>query len=169
MPVSNTCEGCGASFETTLRASRFCGTKCRSKGYYESNRSGRLESQKSYQEGVGREKYLSYQQGWKKSNPSYMKEWHLQTNYGLSIKELGDLLESQGSQCKICKTPLDLSKRKAGLASDAPVVDHCHTTGKVCGILCSSCNTGIGYLKEDVGNLESAITYLKNTGKASKK
>ena len=29
------------------------------------------------------------------------------------------------------------------------------------GLLCHLCNTGIGFFKDDVGNLESAIKYLK--------
>jgi len=41
------------------------------------------------------------------------------------------------------------------------VVDHCHSTGKVRGLLCSNCNRGIGMLQERVDILQNAIDYLK--------
>jgi hypothetical protein len=43
-------------------------------------------------------------------------------------------------------------------------VDHNHTTGKIRGILCNQCNLAIGMLKEDVGLLERAASYIKNDG-----
>ena len=42
-------------------------------------------------------------------------------------------------------------------------VDHCHTTGKVRGLLCQSCNTGIGLLKEDTKLFMAAIEYLEKS------
>lgn len=41
-------------------------------------------------------------------------------------------------------------------------VDHCHTTGKLRGYLCGSCNRGIGLLQDSVGVLEKAAAYLKD-------
>lgn len=40
-------------------------------------------------------------------------------------------------------------------------IDHCHKTGKVRGLLCKTCNTGIGHLKDDPNILRSAINYLE--------
>lgn len=40
-------------------------------------------------------------------------------------------------------------------------IDHCHTTGKVRGLLCRQCNIALGKFKEDVTILQSAIAYLK--------
>ena len=60
--------------------------------------------------------------------------------------------------CAICKTPLchdSLIKRERGH------IDHCHTTGKVRGILCDLCNKGLGQFKDNITNLENAIVYLK--------
>lgn len=46
------------------------------------------------------------------------------------------------------------------------VVDHCHDTGKIRGLLCHNCNRALGLLKDSVHTLESAIDYLEKTGTA---
>lgn len=74
---------------------------------------------------------------------------YLWTTYGLTEKEYNDLLDRQGHKCALCRKEKRLQ------------VDHCHKTGKVRGLLCSSCNTGIGRLGDDVDGLKAAIAYLE--------
>jgi hypothetical protein len=74
----------------------------------------------------------------------------LRTKYGMSVEEYDKMLEAQGGVCAICKGP---SKRKNGLFD----VDHDHKTGKVRGLLCHGCNTGIGLLGDDPRVWERAI------------
>jgi hypothetical protein len=80
--------------------------------------------------------------------------------YGITAEDYLNILETQGNVCAICKnkeTAIDKhSKRVKNLA-----VDHNHKTGKVRGLLCSACNRGIGYFKEDKRSLYEAIEYLK--------
>lgn len=39
-------------------------------------------------------------------------------------------------------------------------IDHCHTTGKIRGLLCNKCNTGIGLLGDNIEGLQAALNYL---------
>lgn len=73
--------------------------------------------------------------------------------YKVSLDYIMDLYESQGKSCAICHTPIDFDNSR---------IDHSHETGKVRGILCTSCNTGIGLLKDSPDVLESAAEYLRN-------
>ena len=81
------------------------------------------------------------------------KRRHRLAGYGLTVSGYDELLVLQGGRCAICFTlPPDLG----------PVlhVDHCHKSGRVRGLLCHNCNTGIGSLREDPDILRSAISYL---------
>ena len=60
-------------------------------------------------------------------------------------------------ECPICK-----KRTIPGLTSKI-VLDHNHSTGKVRGWICDSCNTGIGRFKDDTKLLEEAIKYLQKT------
>lgn len=77
----------------------------------------------------------------------------LKYQYGLSVEDYKGLLSKQNNSCAICNSP------PTG-RWDSFHVDHDHKTGKVRGLLCHHCNTGIGNLKDDVQLLESAINYL---------
>lgn len=57
-------------------------------------------------------------------------------------------LKSTCKRCIICGS------------DSALVVDHCHKTGTVRGILCSNCNLGLGHFKDDPMLLEFAMQYL---------
>jgi hypothetical protein len=42
------------------------------------------------------------------------------------------------------------------------VVDHCHTTGAIRGLLCHNCNRALGLLKDDINVIKNAINYLES-------
>jgi hypothetical protein len=93
-------------------------------------------------------------------NPRVSKNGYLKRNYGITIEVYEQMLESQGGVCKICKNPeFEVDKKKGKLKDLA--VDHCHTTGKVRGLLCGRCNTSLGKFKDDPALLRSAILYLE--------
>lgn len=69
--------------------------------------------------------------------------------YHISEPEYLDLLAKLvDGKCPIC------------LVKKANVIDHCHKSGKVRGILCYHCNTAL-HLVEDKKSLQRAIDYLK--------
>lgn len=79
---------------------------------------------------------------------------HLKRAYGITVEDYNNMLDKQEGKCDICKIHQNaLPKRLA--------VDHCHVTGKVRSLLCTSCNTTLGHTKEDLNILESLINYIK--------
>jgi hypothetical protein len=83
---------------------------------------------------------------------SYSREWTLRKRYKLSSEDYNALLISQGGVCAICGRPSTNGRRLH--------IDHCHTTGRVRGLLCLSCNRGIGYFGDDPARIQSAAAYL---------
>jgi len=79
--------------------------------------------------------------------------------YGMTQEEYDTLLRRQHDVCAICKRP-ETSKRHGKVLSLS--VDHNHATGKVRGLLCFACNTGIALLHENVDNVSKAILYLES-------
>lgn len=88
----------------------------------------------------------------KKKFPEYSRMSTLK-KYGLTIESFNQMLEETDNCCWICK---DRFVRK----EDANV-DHCHTSGKVRGILCSACNTALGLARDNETILSSMIKYLQ--------
>ena len=79
--------------------------------------------------------------------------------YGLTLDDYNELLESQGGGCAICG--------KHGVRAESYwseerllAVDHNHVTGRVRGLLCDSCNRGMGLLKDSEQILARAAKYL---------
>lgn len=72
--------------------------------------------------------------------------------YKISEQQVKTLVEIDA--CQICGASRKESKSLC--------IDHCHTTGKVRGVLCDDCNTALGKFKDDVSILEKAIKYLNN-------
>jgi hypothetical protein len=69
--------------------------------------------------------------------------------YRLTPERQAIILAEQGGLCAICRErpPTD--------------VDHCHAAGKFRGLLCRSCNLGIGMFADDPAKLKLAIAYLE--------
>ena len=72
-----------------------------------------------------------------------------------------ELMQEQGSCCKICKIKLEFDGQRAGNA--VACIDHCHVTNTYRGILCTSCNKALGLFKDNTDLLLRAVTYLNGT------
>jgi len=87
------------------------------------------------------------------NNREKVKSRHLKKMYGLDLATHESMRKQQMFSCLICNDHEDNSPR--GL-----FVDHCHTTGKVRGLLCHHCNAMLGLAKDNKETLEKAIKYL---------
>lgn len=110
--------------------------------YYAKNRDALIAKTKS--------KYAADPEAWSRS----VWERRLQRQCGITVDQYEEMKKSQRDGCAICGGP---PKRGDKYLS----IDHCHKTGKVRGLLCSSCNAGIGHLKDDLRLVERAAEYLR--------
>ncbi len=93
-------------------------------------------------------------ESWIAKNKVHVEDSKLKRLYGLSYKDRQLFLFRQHNRCAICNTHLNFVYR-AKLD-----VDHNHKTGKVRGLLCSSCNNILGRCKDNVHILKMAVKYL---------
>ena len=81
--------------------------------------------------------------------------------YGITVGDIERMKEESGNRCAICKTHAD-DIPHATFKHNPLVIDHCHTTGQVRGLLCPTCNNMLGHAKDNVAILSAAITYLSS-------
>lgn len=121
----------------------------------------RKQYMKEYKQKVGvKQKERESVRRYKKRNPDVAKNGHLKRNFDISLEKFNEMLESQNYVCSICKQPETKIFKKTGKLCDF-CVDHCHSTGKVRGLLCWNCNASLGKFKDSIETLENAILYLK--------
>ena len=83
------------------------------------------------------------------------KRYSLRQLYGITIEQYEAMLAAQNRRCAICPQPLE-GRRAAH-------VDHDHKTGRIRGILCTSCNNGLGRFRDDPALLRRAARYLERS------
>lgn len=102
---------------------------------------------------VSAEGYAGYPRC-KPCHSAWKNKAHIRRTYGLEWDEYLDLMNKQCGKCALCGSE--------GSGKDTRlVVDHCHETGRVRGLLCWSCNVGIGLFKEDPDLLNKVIDYIR--------
>lgn len=101
---------------------------------------------------------------WHIKNPERSKQSakasKMKSKYGVTICVYDKMLESQNNACAICLKPEKLIDSRTGNIR-ALSIDHCHKTGKVRGLLCSSCNHLLGRAKDSITTLLNAVEYLR--------
>ncbi|MES5383849.1 endonuclease VII domain-containing protein [Mycolicibacterium conceptionense] len=78
---------------------------------------------------------------------------NVEARYSLPRGAARQLIETNGDRCGICGSSVSFEGKSLS-------VDHCHSTGSIRGILCGSCNSGLGYFKDNPALLQAAIKYL---------
>ena len=81
----------------------------------------------------------------------------LRVKYGMSESAYLDMYELQKGRCAICGT--DNWGGKYNVAN----VDHDHSTGKVRGLICQNCNTGLGCFKDSEDIILRAAEYIRES------
>lgn len=133
--TDKTCLCCSSIFSTAYNNKIYCSKSCNSKMNYK-------HKQK------------------KRDYYKYDRNYALVRNYGITLEQYTQRLTEQNHLCAICKQPeTKRSSRTGNLFYLA--VDHCHTTGKIRGLLCKRCNMILGSVEDKESILESAIRYLK--------
>lgn len=85
---------------------------------------------------------------WQTDNPNRVRDSVYKRKYGINLSEYEQMVTTRSGCCDICKREKPL------------VIDHCHNTKTVRGLLCDRCNVAIGCFEDSIEALKSAIPYL---------
>lgn len=94
---------------------------------------------------------------WRANNKERAADHGRKNLYDLPMGAFEQMLASQDGKCAICE------RTEAG-GRGAFHVDHCHDSGKVRGLLCNSCNGGLGKFRDRPELLLKAVKYLAEGG-----
>ena len=108
----------------------------------------RAEYQRAYHK-ANREPRLARQKQWYNENKeavlTQQRKTYIRKTFNISVVEYDEWVSGP---CSICKKDTD------------KVLDHCHTTGKIRGVLCRQCNQAIGLFRESKELIKQAVRYL---------
>lgn len=79
--------------------------------------------------------------------------YRMSAKFGITAPQYDWLLKQQGGGCRIC--------HRQEKPDRALSIDHDHTTTIVRGLLCITCNLGIGQFRDDPVRLRAASAYLE--------
>lgn len=105
-----------------------------------------------------KQKRYEYAARWREKNKDKIKQYSrksdLKRRFELSLEDYNKMLEEQDGGCIICGKTKEENKQNLS-------VDHDHESGKIRGLLCDTCNRGLGYFKDDPELIINAAKYLK--------
>lgn len=100
---------------------------------------------------------LDWELRWRRSNKSALKNSYLKHKYGITLQQYQEISKSQDDVCAICR------QKNTRSVDSGLVVDHCHETEIVRGLLCHNCNVALGSFRDNESFLQSAIDYLRKS------
>lgn len=154
------CKTCHKKRCEVSRKNNYPAALRRSRKYYESNKESINKRTKEWRKN-NKERIIKTGKEWRKNNKERVYNSKLIYRYNITIDDYNELLNKQNGVCAICGNNETVIHGKSGELKPLSV-DHCHVTGKVRGLLCSSCNLSLGGFKDNVKTLKSAIKYLKD-------
>ena len=106
-----------------------------------------------------KEKNWECSRKWKKDHPDkrrvQQRAARLKRVYGISLDQYDLMSLEQGHVCAICRQPNPNGRRLS--------VDHSHETGAIRGLLCSDCNSLLGFAQDDIDIMISAANYVRRS------
>lgn len=85
--------------------------------------------------------------------------------YGITEEDIDAMFIRQNGKCGICQKFI----KRSGNKDESINIDHDHVTNIVRGLLCRSCNTLLGYARDDIKVLQNAVNYLEQAMRESLK
>lgn len=83
----------------------------------------------------------------KKERSRSRRGYHVARRYGITVEAYEALVAKHQGLCAICGN----EQKPTASGRDGLRVDHCHTTGKVRGLLCVNCNWLVGHYEKSNG------------------
>lgn len=134
------CKNCGKEFIAKLDTEKYCSNKqaCISKN--RKNKRSIINGKISKRKPV--KSFFS------KANDK-SRDRNYFNSYGITLEDYEKKYLEQEGKCEVCKNP-----------QPTLFVDHNHKTGKIRGLLCPSCNAGLGCFKDSTKIMQNAVIYL---------
>jgi Recombination endonuclease VII len=104
-----------------------------------------------------REQKLEFQQRPRRGTPDHVWRNALRRNYDTTPEFIYDLYLAQRKLCCLCRQEI----AEPGTGAGGVHIDHCHSSGRIRGILCQPCNHMLGLAKDSAETLLRAAAYLK--------
>jgi hypothetical protein len=143
----------------------------RQRNWYNANKEKRALHAKKYRE-ANKEKEAAAQKRWREANPEKVaaslarlkatpaykmrKLNERLRKFGITGVQYAAMVTAQDNKCGACR-----NDKPAPGSTKRWAVDHCHTSGRVRGLLSQSCNLTLGNKSDNVATLEALIVYLK--------
>lgn len=150
------CESCGAEFQPYRSSQIHCTRRCRDNG------PGATATRRAYlARPEVKERMLARRRVSTAPDPEIVRLYNLRgamKRYGVTLDWFMAKLETQGGACIVCGyiPPPGGTKSAARLH-----VDHDHETGAVRDLLCTRCNQGLGYFRDNPDLLRAAADYIE--------
>jgi Recombination endonuclease VII len=130
----------------------------RNRQWYADNQEQEVEKRRERSRNRDNEERNAYMREWRAKNLERVRAvaWarDLKKKYGLTPDQYQKLLDETNGKCPVCKRPFN---------AKGPVVDHCHSTGIVRGLICSNCNIAEGLLGTPE-NAQRLADYMSRNG-----
>lgn len=86
-----------------------------------------------------------------------IRSYNRKRAYGVTQEQYDAMVAEQDGKCAIC------GREPSGKGKSAVLhIDHCHETGRIRKLLCTNCNCGIGFFRDDPVLVRKALKYLED-------